>query len=120
MLHPCVYSVMSDSLQPHGLKPGRLFCSCDFPGNNTAVGCHFLFKGNFLIQGSNTPPPQPNPTPPQPQPGPLHWQAGSLMLGHLGSPIKISTPSPHCRHPKFIWYSMSSIQFKIIAIKISK
>ena len=24
-----------------------------FPGKNTAVGCHFLFQGNFLAQGLN-------------------------------------------------------------------
>ena len=31
---------MSDSLQPHGLKPARLPCPWDFPGKNTRVGCH--------------------------------------------------------------------------------
>ena len=35
---------MSDSLQPHGLWPTRLFCPWDFPGKNTGVGCHFLLK----------------------------------------------------------------------------
>ena len=30
-------SVVSDSLQPHGLEPARLFCPWDFPGKNTAV-----------------------------------------------------------------------------------
>ena len=48
----------------------------DSPGNNTGVGCHFLLQGIFPIQGSN----------------PsllclLHWQADSLPLHHLGSPI---------------------------------
>ena len=28
-------SVMSDSLQPHGLSPERLLCPWDFPGKNT-------------------------------------------------------------------------------------
>ena len=28
-------SVMSGSLQPHGLSPARLLCSCDPPGKNT-------------------------------------------------------------------------------------
>ena len=30
-------SVISDSLQPHGLYPTRLLCPWDFPGKNTAV-----------------------------------------------------------------------------------
>ena len=40
-------------LRPHGLYPIRLLCPLNFPGNNTGVGCHFLFQGIFLIQGSN-------------------------------------------------------------------
>ena len=36
----------------------------DSPGKNTGVGCHFLLRGIFLIQGSN--------------PGLLYWQTGSL------------------------------------------
>ena len=43
--------VMSDSLQPHGLKPARLLCPWDFPDKNIGVGCHFLLQGIFLIQG---------------------------------------------------------------------
>ena len=35
-------SVVSDSLQPHGLWPTRLLSPWDFPGMNTGVGCHFL------------------------------------------------------------------------------
>ena len=31
----------------------RLFCSWDFPGKNTGVGCRFLLQGIFLDQGSN-------------------------------------------------------------------
>ena len=61
-------SVMSDSLQPHGLQPTRLLCPCNSPGKNTGVACHFL-QGIFPTQGSN----------------PLllcllHCQAGSLPL----------------------------------------
>ena len=36
------HSVMSDSLQPHGLQPTRLLRPWDFSGNSTGVGCHFL------------------------------------------------------------------------------
>ena len=35
------HSVLSDSLQTHGLQSARLFCPWDFPGKNTGVGCHF-------------------------------------------------------------------------------
>ena len=37
-------SVMSDSLQPHGLQPTRLLCPWDFPGKSTGVGCHCLLR----------------------------------------------------------------------------
>ena len=57
-------SVVSESLQPHGLLPARLLCPWDFPGKNTEVGCHFLLQGIFLTQGSN--------------PHFLHQQANSL------------------------------------------
>jgi hypothetical protein len=30
-----------------------LLCPWDFPGQNTGVGCHFLFQRIFLTQGSN-------------------------------------------------------------------
>ena len=48
----CVYSVVSDSLRPHGLQPAKLHCPWDFPGKNTGVGCHFLLQGILLTQGS--------------------------------------------------------------------
>ena len=44
-------SVVSNSLQPHGLKLIRLFCPLDFPGKNTGVGCHFLLQGIFPGEG---------------------------------------------------------------------
>ena len=37
----------------HGLKPARLLCLWYFLGRNTGVGCHVLFQGIFLSQGSN-------------------------------------------------------------------
>ena len=39
-----VTSVVSDSVQPYGLKPARLLCPWDSPGKNTGVGCHFLLQ----------------------------------------------------------------------------
>ena len=35
-------SVVSNSLQPHGLQPTRLPHPWDFPGKSTGVGCHCL------------------------------------------------------------------------------
>ena len=46
--HAC--SVVSDSLQSHGLWPARLLCPWDFPGKNTGVDCYFLFQATFLTQ----------------------------------------------------------------------
>ena len=52
-----VTSVMSDSVQPHGLQPTRLLHPWDFPGNSTGVGCHCLLptlqlNNNNLSQSS--------------------------------------------------------------------
>ena len=33
--------VVSNSSQPHGLQPTRLFCPWDFPGKSTGVGSHY-------------------------------------------------------------------------------
>ena len=49
----CVCSVVSDSLQPQGLKPALFLCLWNFPGKNTGVGCHFLHQGIFPTQGLN-------------------------------------------------------------------
>ena len=38
-------SVVSDSLQLHGLEPARLHWPRNSPGKNTGVGCHFLLHG---------------------------------------------------------------------------
>ena len=35
-------SVLSSSLQPHGLQPTSLLRPWDFPGKSTGVGCHCL------------------------------------------------------------------------------
>ena len=48
-----VTSVMSDSLQPYALQPSSLLWREGSPGKNTGVGCHALFQGIFLMQGSN-------------------------------------------------------------------
>ena len=55
-VHVCqVTSVMSDSLQPHGLEPARLLYPRDSPGKNTGVGCHALLQGIFPNPGIEPP-----------------------------------------------------------------
>ena len=50
----------------------KLLHPWDFQGKSTGVGCHFLFQGIFLIQGSN--------------PGLLHCRQMLYPLSHQGSP----------------------------------
>ena len=64
-------SVVSNSLQPHGLEPTRFLCPWDSPGKNTGVGFHSLLQGISLTQGSN--------------PGLLHCRQ-IFTLSHQGSP----------------------------------
>ena len=47
------HSVVSSSLQPHGLWPTRLLCPWNSPGKNSGMGCHSLLQGIFLTQGLN-------------------------------------------------------------------
>ena len=64
-------SVVSDSLRPHGL-----YSPWNSPGQNTGVGSLSLLQGIFPTQESN--------------PGLLcllYWQADSLPLSQLGSPV---------------------------------
>ena len=42
------HSVVSDSSQPHGLQPTRLFHPWDFPGKSTGVGCHCLLRNTGI------------------------------------------------------------------------
>ena len=41
----CVFSVVSDCLQPHGLQSSRLLCPWNFPGKNTGVGYYATDPG---------------------------------------------------------------------------
>ena len=54
---------------PMDRSPPSLLCTWDSPGKNSGVGCHALFQGIFLAQGSNLC-----------HSSLLHWQAGSLPL----------------------------------------
>ena len=70
-----------------------LLCPWHFSGKNIGVCCHFLLQGIFLTRGSN----------------PclwhlLHWQADSLPLWYLGTPIK---PIPHS--VRVVWWRGKTI-----------
>ena len=74
-------------------------CSLDFPGKNTRVGSHSLLRRIFLTQGSN--------------PRLLHllcWQADSLSLCHLGSPLAAVGALLFCR---FIIYDTHSLMHRL-------
>ena len=66
------HSVISNSLESHGLQPSRLLCPWHSPGKNTGVRCHALLQGIFLTQGSN--------------PGLPHCRWILYQLSHKGSP----------------------------------
>ena len=87
-------SVVSDSLQAQGLWPTRLLYPWDFPGKNTAVGCHFLLQGIFPTQGSNLC-----------HLHLLHWQVGSLPPGKplLFLILKKKISEDSVFFPKFTW-----------------
>ena len=64
-------SVVSNSLQPHGLKPARLLRPWNSPGKNTGVASHSLLQGILPTQGS--------------KPGFLHCRQNLYHLSHQGS-----------------------------------
>ena len=47
------HSVISNSLQCHGLQLARLLCPWNSPGKNTGMSCHFLLQEIFQTQGLN-------------------------------------------------------------------
>ena len=83
-------SVLSDSLQPHGLQPARLLCAWDSPSKNTGQGSHYLLQEIFLTQGSN--------------PGLLHCRQIFYHLSHQGSPQSWGAAGKEggCRHHSLI------------------
>ena len=71
------HSVMSSSLQPHGLNS-----RWNSPGQNTGVGSHSFLQGIFPTQGSNPdlPPLQADSSPAKPPGKPKNTGMGSLSL----------------------------------------
>ena len=78
-------SVVSDSLQRHGLWPAKLLCPWDSPGKNAGVDCHAFLQGIFPTQESN--------------PGLSYCRQILYSLSHQGSPaaskITITFCPPH-------------------------
>ena len=70
------HSVVSNSLQPHGLSPTRLLCLWESARQEHWSGFPFPTPGNLPSQGSNPPLWRL-----------LHWQMVTPPLHHLGSPI---------------------------------
>ena len=66
-------SVMSDSLQPHGLQSARLLCPWDSPGKNIGVGFHSLLQGIIPTWGSDS--------------GLPHCRQFLCHLSHQGNPL---------------------------------
>ena len=79
MLCPINCSVVSESLQAHGLQPSRLLYPWDSPSKDIGVESHFLLQGIFSTQGSN--------------PGLLHCRRILYHLTHQGSPVWFTRPS---------------------------
>ena len=90
-------SVMSDSLWPQGLQYARLLCPCNFPGENTGAGYHFLLQGIFPTQRLNTP-----------LLCLLHRQVDSLLLRHLGSPHFFFSSSSRIQSSKIRFTGLKS------------
>ena len=80
-------SIMSDSLQPHGLESSRLLCPWDSPGKNTGVSSHSLFPGY----------------PPNPgiRPGSPELQADSLPSEPPGKPYTLTYIYTNKKYPVF-------------------
>ena len=73
------HSVMSNSLQPHGLQLARLLYPWNSPGKNAGMSSRSLLQGIFPTQGSN---PGIFPT----QRSNLHWRQSLYCLSDRGSP----------------------------------
>ena len=85
------YSVVFDSLQPHGLQPTRLLCPWDFPGKSTGVGCHFLLQEVFPTQGWNLSLLQL-----------LYWLVDFLLLSRQGRP-QVTLRNPEAQQSGKDW-----------------
>ena len=82
-------------------------CPWDSPGKNTGMGCHALLQGNLPSPGSN----------------PhllclLHWQSGSLPLGHIVICHFTKTPSNY--HTMALISHTSKVMLKILQARLQQ
>ena len=98
------HSVVSNSLQPHGLELTMLLSPWISPGKNTGVGSHSFLQGIFLTQGSN--------------PGLLHCRWILYCLSHQGSPMNAASISNKNMGYISLKLFFLSVSKKIIYIKI--
>ena len=105
------HSVVSDSLQPHGLQPTRLLCPWNSPGKDTRVGSCPLLQGIFPIQGSNpgikprSSALQADSLPAEPPGKPKNTGVGSLSL--LQGIFLTQGSNPDLPHDRQILYHLS-------------
>ena len=97
-----VASVVSNSVQPYGLKPTRFLCPWDSPGKNTGVGFHALLPGIFPSQGIK----------PMSLTFNLHWQAGSLSLESPGKSRVLSSRNHWSYHAYVIYCNLFQTSFR--------
>ena len=90
------HSVLSDSATPWTVSPAGSSVHGILQPRIRELGCHFLLQGIFLNQGSNL--------------CPLHCQADSLPLSHLGSPS-------HPEHSHLKKLSFLEFHFQISILK---
>ena len=76
----CACSVMSDSLQPHGLYPPGSSVHGDSPGKDTRMYCHALLQGIFPPQRLKPSLPEFNSLPSEPLKKPKNAEVGRLFL----------------------------------------
>ena len=98
-------SVMSDSLQPHGLQPARLLCPWNSPDKNTGVGHMPSSRGSsqtkdqtcvsFFGSGFFTP-----------------WATWEARAGHRANPISLDSKV----HDSGIYYAICSQSWLHIGI----
>ena len=79
------HSVLSGSLQSHGLQPTRILCPWDFPGKTTGVSCHSLLQGILPTQGLN--------------PGLQHCRQIIYQLSHQRGKVKVTQSCPSFCNP---------------------
>ena len=95
------HSVVSDSLQLHGIQSTRLLCPWNSPGKNTGVGCHSLLPG---VKG--------------------HFKSSQTSLEHLKCNIAVLEPllnpsinsnlflSPSFHSSQWCWHKFCQSYFK--------